>query len=197
MCKRGRITYLASGLALVLALPLHAQITAQSDTVQALAKKAGLSVKYDKIEGQTTLRGDKNEVKGNAFSLGPSIDMRIACQGEGTTIDAATMLCGLGFIAEGGIDWAFSSSPEVTLLGDDSLRVRLGESHDLDLSAAGGIKAQSVAVALPVKDLIRLARAQHIIGRIGKHEFKFGGWSMKELKALAAILQLSQGSDGP
>lgn len=176
---------------LAAAAPLQAQVTAQSDTVKALAKKAGLSVKYDKIEGRTLLRGDKNEVKGNAFSLGPSIDMRIACQGEGTTIDPGTMLCGLGFTAEGGIDWAFSSSPEVTLLADDSIRVRLGESRDLDLSAAGGIKAQSVAVELPVEDLLRLSKTQHIIGRIGKHEFKLGSWSMKELKALAAILELS------
>jgi hypothetical protein len=178
-------------ISVVVAAPVHGQVSASSDTVKALAKSAGLHVRYDKIEGRTTLRGDKWEVKGNAFSLGPSIDLRIVCVSDGEMIEVAKTTCGLGFTANGGIDWAFSSSPEVTLLADDTVRVRLGESSDLDLSAAGGIKSQSVAVALSVDDLFRLAHAKHIIGRIGRHDFKLGSWSMKELRALAAIAELA------
>lgn len=191
--SRLALSVLALGLA---AAPVQAQVAAASDTVKALAKKAGLSVKYDKIEGRTALQGDLWEVKSGAIS-GPAIRLRVSCLADGQIIDAARSVCMLAFSTRSAVDWAFTGDPSVTLLADDSIRVRLGEARNVDLSAAGDLRSQLVMVELPIADLERLAGAREIIGRIGRHEFKLGSWSRKELTALAAIVALAAPSPAP
>jgi hypothetical protein len=168
-------------------------LSAQSDTVRWLARKAGLSLNYDKIEGRIAIRGDDWEVKSGAFSLGPTIQMRIICVVDGDVLDPAAMRCGLGFHASSGIDWAFRSDPEVTLLADDSIRLRLGQSHETDFDARSGIRAQWVMVDLPIEDVVSLAGAHEVLGKIGRHQVKLNGQHLKELRGLAALLSLASG----
>jgi hypothetical protein len=175
---------------LAAAAPLQAQVTAQSDTVKALAKKAGLSVKYDKIEGRTVISGDNWEVKSGAASLGPTIRMRLVCVATGGSISLGDTDCAMIFSARSAIDWSLGPTRQVTILADDTLRMRLPVTQPASLSAAGGIRREDVAAELTVNQLLLLGftPAREVIGRIGSHEFKLGDWSMKELRALALIV---------
>lgn len=169
-------------------------ITAESDTVKQLAKRGFLGVEYDRIEDVTVIKGDEWGIGGSLSLSGPMLKLRLACAAPGQELRGSPMTCVAVFTATSGRGFDLGADARVTLLADDSLRVRLSREARSDVGWAGGLFSESYVFPLSPAELLELEGATEIVGRIGDRDFKLGSESRRTINGLASLVRLISGT---
>lgn len=153
-------------------------------SADSLKHCVGVDIRYDKVEGETSL-----EVDGESLPK-LQIELSLHASSPGRTLRGATRI--RAFFVSSGEDWSFLRAHALTLLLDDKTRLQIATEHDGSVRQSGGVYENVIATFTPAQARL-VGAAKKVEGRLGTYEIAL---SPKHLAGFRAAAQSVARGDG-